>query len=283
MNAEELVKAGQLDEALAALQAQVRDDPADAKLRIFLFQLLAVLGQWDRALTQLNVAAEMDASAGMMGTIYRSVIQAEVLRGEIFAGTRTPMIFGEPEAWVGWLVQANALAAKGDHDNAAELRDKAFESAPAIPGTVDGQAFEWLADADSRMGPVLEAIVEGKYYWVPMSRVASLTIEPPEDLRDLVWTPARFTWTNGGEAVAMLFARYPGSESADNPALRLARATEWIERPGGLFTGVGQRMLATDQGEYAILGVRQVTLDNPEIQAETDQPDTPAQAGGDGG
>ena len=60
MNAEESLRDGDLQATLDALQAQVRADPSDAKLRVFLFQLQCVLGQWDRALTQLNVAGDMD-------------------------------------------------------------------------------------------------------------------------------------------------------------------------------------------------------------------------------
>ena len=58
-----LVAAGRPREALAALQGQVRSHPSDPKLRVFLFQLLSVLGQWDRAHTQLNVVAELDKLA----------------------------------------------------------------------------------------------------------------------------------------------------------------------------------------------------------------------------
>ena len=39
----------------------------DAALRIFLFQLLAVQGQWERSLNQLNVAAELDAVVAHIG------------------------------------------------------------------------------------------------------------------------------------------------------------------------------------------------------------------------
>ena len=35
----------------------------------------------------------------------------------------------------------------------------------------EDSAFEWIADADDRLGPVLEAIVNGRYYWVPFERV----------------------------------------------------------------------------------------------------------------
>ena len=73
MSPEELLKAGDPDGALAALQAQVRLKPQDVKLRIFLFQLLAVLGSWERALTQLNVSAELDAKALAMAQMMRGV------------------------------------------------------------------------------------------------------------------------------------------------------------------------------------------------------------------
>jgi type VI secretion system protein ImpE len=55
--AERSVREGDLAGALMALQDQVRKNPSTSDLRVFLFQLLAVLGEWDRALTQLNVAA----------------------------------------------------------------------------------------------------------------------------------------------------------------------------------------------------------------------------------
>ena len=91
MTAQELLREGQLDEALAALQQEIRQSPADAKLRVFLFQLLAVQGQWDRALTQLSVVGELDALALPMVQTYREAIRCEVLRSEVFAGKRTPL------------------------------------------------------------------------------------------------------------------------------------------------------------------------------------------------
>ena len=63
MLAQQLIRDGDLAGALAALQDAVRKNSADPKLRVFLFQLLSVLGQWNRALTQLNVAGELDAGA----------------------------------------------------------------------------------------------------------------------------------------------------------------------------------------------------------------------------
>ena len=69
MTAQELLSLGRLDESLAALQGEIRAKPEDARLRIFLFQLLCVLGRWDRALTQLNVLSQLDASSMMLANM----------------------------------------------------------------------------------------------------------------------------------------------------------------------------------------------------------------------
>src|ERR1051326_5200168 len=66
MSAEELLKQSRPREALADLQAMIRATPEDAKLRVFLFQLLCVLGDWDRAMAQLQIAAQMDAKNLLM-------------------------------------------------------------------------------------------------------------------------------------------------------------------------------------------------------------------------
>ena len=85
--AEQSLKEGDPRAALAHLQEQVRARPADAKLRIFLFQLLCVLGQWERALTQLNVASESrSATRSPMAQTYGDAVRCEAIRDEVFAG-----------------------------------------------------------------------------------------------------------------------------------------------------------------------------------------------------
>lgn len=263
MTPEESLKAGDLDQALTALQDAVRKAPADVKLRRFLFQLWCVLGRWEKALTQLNVLADLDAESLLLANIFRPVLDCETLRAEVFAGKRTPMIFGEPEEWIGWLVQANNLAAQGQFKGAQELQARAFEAAPAASGKVNGFEFAWLADADSRLGPMFEAYIDTKYYWVPGHRIASISLQPPTDLRDLVWLPAKFAWTNGGESSGFIPVRYPGTEASTDNGLKLARKTEWIEKPEGLFFGLGQRSFSTDDREYSFLDVRVIEFTPP--------------------
>ena len=272
MRAEEALRQGDLDESLRQLQELVRREPANAKYRIFLFQLLALMGRWGRSLNQLEVAGELDAGALAMVQTYREALRCEVLRAEIFAGQRSPLVFGQPEEWLALLIEAQRLAARGG-DGAAQarsLRERALEAAPATPGRIDETPFDWIMDGDGRLGPVLEAIVNGRYYWVPFQHLRAIAIDKPEDLRDLVWLPAHFTWANGGESVGLIPTRYPDSADATDPDLRSSRRTEWIEQPDGTFVGQGQRMFFTDRGEYPLMDVRAILLETAgdEVAAE---------------
>jgi type VI secretion system protein ImpE len=259
MDPEQALRAGDLEAALSELTGRVRKAPADARQRVFLFQLLAVLGQWERALNQLNVAGELDAGSLAMVHTYRDAVRCEALRAEVFAGRRAPLLLGEPKDWMAWLLEAARLSAQDATPEALEqaraLRERAFEAAPATAGCIEGESadgpfterFAWIADADSRLGPMLEAMLNGGYYWIPFSRIRSLHFEAPTDLRDLVWLPAHVTWVNGGEGVLLVPSRYPGSESSPDGRIRLGRLTEWQDRGADLYTGLGQRLFSTDR------------------------------------
>jgi type VI secretion system protein ImpE len=259
MNPEECLKAGEIGQALAALREKVRSAPTDAPARRFLFQLLCVAGEWEKALTQLQVLSDLEAG-GMLSQILGPVIGCELLRAEVFRGKKSPLIFGEPVEWMGWMVQACVFVAQGQLKSARELRERALEAAPAVAGAINGEPFEWIADADSRLGPFVEAVIDGKYFWVPFERIARISVESPSDLRDMVWIPAMFGWSNGGEAWGHIPVRYPGSEASTDGAIRLARKTEWTEAEGGTFLGLGQRMFSTDANDFPLLEVRRVEM-----------------------
>ena len=171
--AEDALRGGDPAGALALLQAEVRNKPADAGLRVFLFQLLCVLGQWERALNQLKVAADLDASALAMA---QHVRRGRPLRGDARVGVRRTEVADDlrragPVARPADRIAARR-AARATPARAEELRLRAFDDAPASTGDIDGRRFEWIADADSRLGPVLEAMINGRYYWIPFARLA---------------------------------------------------------------------------------------------------------------
>ena len=272
ITAEELVAAGDPHGALELLQRRVRERAADAKLRVFLFQLLCVLGQWQRAATQLEVCGELDAATLPMVDTYREALKCELVREAVFAGKTTPIAFGQPQAWVAWLVEALQAQARGDAASAARLRAEAFEAAPATAGTLNGKSFEWIADADSRLGPVIEAVIKGRYCWVPFAAIAKVVVEVPVDLRDLVWVPAQFQLHNGGHTVALIPTRYPGSGAQAAGALQLSRTTVWAALAPDQFSGMGQRLLTTSSAELGLLEAREIVLAGPPVDTE-DTPD----------
>ncbi len=258
MNSSELVQAGRLEEGLSALQSEIRRHPEDPRLRMFLFQLDCILGRYEKALEQLQVVAALNPEAMMFAQVVRPLIASELLRRDVFCGRRTPVVFGEPAPWVSLLIQANDWLAKGQYAAAAESRAQAFESAPASPGKLNGEAFQWIADGDSRLGPTIEAVIDGKYYWIPFCRIQQMEMPKPKDLRDLVWLPAQFTWVNGGVSSGHIPVRYPGTESSSDALLRMARKTDWLQLDGDTYTGLGQRVLATDENEHALLECRKI-------------------------
>lgn len=247
----------QLDE----LKAAIRAAPGQASLRVYLFQLLAVMGQWQKSLDALQVAAQLDDKAAPMARAYREAIRCEVLRAEVFAGRRSPNILGEPPAWMGLLVEALRLLGSGDAAGAATLRAQAFDAAPESPGRLNDEPFGWIADADSRLGPVCELLANGNYYWVPFTAVRHIGFEKPQDLRDFVWAACEVTLTSGGTLAGFIPTRYPGSEAANDDGLRLARRTDWTDLGNDHAGGLGQRMWLTDGDEVALLDVRRLAFD----------------------
>lgn len=250
-----------LEEVLQQAQAEVRRAPADPKHRIFLFQLLCLLGSWERALNQLQVIGELDAASLPMAHTYRAAIAAEEARRAVFAGRIQPLILGRPERWIALTLESLRLQGGGQFSQARTLREEAFELAPASPGQLQTERsidFEWLADADPRLGPMTEAVIDGKYYWVPLSHVAAIAIEPPADLRDLVWTPAQFRWRNEGESFGLIPTRYPGSESHPDDRIKRAALTDWQAVGDDDVHGIGQRLFVTEAEEVSLLDLRSV-------------------------
>ena len=259
--AEQTLHEAGLAAALTAAQEAARREPAKSEHRVFLFQLLAVLGEWTKALRQLDILSDLDPRTELLAKTWRPLIACEQLRREVFSSRKAPLCLGHPPPWFAHLLEALRLDAEGGHGAAKALREQAFAAAEATAGRLDGVPFAWLADMDERLGPVLEVVVDGRYFWLPVERLTRLESEGPKDLRDLVWLPVRLTFANQGETVGFVPVRYPGSEAEGEDALRLARRTEWRQPGEGSWRGLGQRMLATDAGEHPFLDLRLIELD----------------------
>ena len=90
VSAEELLRAGKLEDAIELVGAGLRANPADARQRTFLFELLCFSGAHDRADKQLDVLAGASREAGMGALLYRAALSAERTRQEMFQEGRFP-------------------------------------------------------------------------------------------------------------------------------------------------------------------------------------------------
>lgn len=243
------------------LKEEVRKAPAHIELRVRLFALHCVLGRWDKALMDLDVVKNLDASWTLPAQMYQSLLGAELLRREVFAGRVKPAIMGEPDPWVGWNVQAFALEAEGKVAEAVDLRNEAWASAPEHKCLVDGRACQWLSDADRRLGPVLEVVLDGKYFWIPYGQLRKIEVTPPEFLVEVVWVPAKLTLQGGAELAGHLPARYPGTEDASDGEICLGRRTDWLTNAPGSSRPLGQKMLESEAEEFGLLECRSIEFE----------------------
>ena len=261
MQYEELIRQGELSSALSELQQAIRKKPADSSLRVLLFQLLVIMGDWDMASTQLAVAGDMSGEVKLLSSLYSQAILCEKVRLEVFAGKRTPIIFGEPEEWIASMIQALGMVADGNHAAAYELSQKALETAPAASGSLNGEKFDWIMDMDSRLGPLLEIVMNGAYYWISFSNIKKMVITEPAHLVDFVWVSVELTLANGTAMSGLVPVRYSGTMESEDHNLLMSRKTDWKELTTGYYSGIGQRMFATNASETALLDVRELELD----------------------
>lgn len=259
--ADALLRQGDVDAARAALVEAVRAAPDDQRLRMFLFQLLALNGEWDKARNQLQALTQLAPEAQMLSVTYGQAIEAEQQRDAVFAGKADAVLLAGEGGWAEGVAKALAHFARGELDTAQALRDAAFEQAPDTPGSCNGTRFDWIADCDSRFGPTFEAIVGGRYGLLPFDTVTSIRSGGPEDLRDVMWYPVEIEFRNGHSAAGFLPARYPGSAAARDGLARLGRLTGWEDQPWGQ-QGLGQRVWTFSDGDdCGILDLRAIEFD----------------------
>jgi len=247
--ADEQLRASDLAGARASLVDAVRADPSDTGARMFLFQLLCVVGEWDKAEVQLRTLAQVAPDTQMLATVYGQAIAAERKRAAAFAGTDEVAVLVDDVPWLMDVATSITAFAQGRIDEAEAARDIGFGSAPDTPGEADGRRFGWIADSDARFGPAMEMILAGRWGLMPFAAIEALEFEGPSDLRDVVWMPAQMKLKRGVSAAVLVPTRYPGSDRSDD-AVRLARETRWVHGRSG-EEGQGQRVFSFDEGEDA--------------------------------
>ncbi len=239
MNAAELFRSGQLDEAIALLNQELREAPLDDGRRTFLFELLCINGQWDRASRVLDA---MQEGQGRNKVIYAALLRAESRRRAFLLGEGAPPVLGAPPAGLDLAPYHEAARAleRGEAERAFALLDEAEARRSPVAGRRGEQPFADLRDADDRFAPVLEVLEGEEYAWLPFSSLRSLQVQPPRHPIDQVFALGVADLGQGPRRI-FIPARYPGTERAPEPTLRLGWKTTTLEGSG--VRCLGQRIL----------------------------------------
>lgn len=238
MTPHKLFQEGRLTEAINALVAFLRDNPGNAQQRTFLFELLCFAGEYDRADKHLDLLAGGTHDRQMGAMLMRAAVQTARTRDDMFA---------------------NGEVAPADQG-------------PPITGTLNGNPFQSISDADPRVGPRLEVFAAGNYLMLPLQHVAELEMEPPKRLRDLLWTPAHLrcgAGFGGGQDLGdvLLPALEPLSSRHAEESVRLGRVSSW-ESDGSMEMLFGQKMLLVDGEEFPFLEIRTLKIAAPSGEAD---------------
>jgi len=238
LTANQLFQGGRVDEAVQALGSALRADPMDVRARTFLFELLCFAGEFERAAKQLDIIAGSSKEAGMGALLYRSALHAERTRQELFL--TVGRVQGTPPS-------------------------------ASVTGTLNGQPFTHISDADPRIGARLEVFAAGQYTWIPLQHVSEVRIEEPKRLRDLLWAPARVKAGPGfkdfefGEVIVPVIA--PLSWQHADWQVRLGHEVAWEPQSDDSEVPLGPKMLQVDDDLVPILDVRELIIAPAESDA----------------
>lgn len=266
MDPKELLKAGRLTEARKQLIEEVRTSPANSGNRTLLFQVHALLGEWEKAERHLEVLVTQDPNRETGVQVYKNLLHAEQERLEVFRNGRRPSFLpGIPSYLEMYYLACEKLKEK-KFDEAADLFDKVNDQVPVISGTIDGKGFTGFNDTDIFLSFFLEAIVHERYIWMPFEFIRELSITPPKTLFDLIWTTARITTWEGLTMSCYLPVLYPESFTHDDDRVKLGRMTDWVSLGGPFSKGAGQHVFLIGEEEVSILDIREVVFNMPEEQ-----------------
>jgi type VI secretion system protein ImpE len=251
-----LYQQGRLDEAIAAMNEEVKQKPADVDRRGFLAELLCVAGELERAEKQLEVLVKTAPQHQLGVSLLRQLVRAEQSRQQFYADGRLPEFVEKPDARMELRLKAALAERGGERREAAKLLEEMEAARAPVAGTCDGKRFDEIRDLDDLVADALEVLTSnGKYYLIPFARVESIELRAPQRPRDLLWRRALVQVTDGPEGEVFLPAIYAGAYGPDDVPARLARRTDWSERDAGPVRGKGLRTLLVGDEAKSLLEI----------------------------
>lgn len=262
MIAKDLYHEGKLTEAIQAMNDEVRKNPADTHRRGFLCELLCLVGNLDRADLQLDTMGDQDPQVQAGIALIRQLIRAEQHRRQFYADGRVPEFIGQPSDLLQAHLQASIAVREGDAAKALGLLTEAEESRPHCTGTLNGNAFDDLRDLDDLTASFFEVLTStGKYYWIGIDQVISMTFRAPTRPRDLMWRPCHMIVHDGPDGEVYLPSIYVGTDALEDQRALLGRFTDWVGGDGAPMRGLGQRTFLAGEEAVPILSIESIEFE----------------------
>jgi type VI secretion system protein ImpE len=231
-----------LIDAAELVKSHVKSSPTDKEARHLYIDLLILLGEYERADAQCNLAAGLAPEDTMGFALLRNQLRAMAAREAWFADAAVPEFPQGPSDLDKAAVQLGLAHRAGAANEATAILE-------GLEGLRGERAMLWngrpvsdIRDLDDRIPHALEVIMTGgAYLWVDFAKIASVRLEPIARPRDLAFRRAELTLIDGAAAPVLLPAIYHGT--AGDEKLLLGRETVWVTESSGMTTGRGQRCL----------------------------------------
>jgi len=261
-----LLHEAQLDEAIAAMNGEVKKDATSIDKRAMLAELLCFAGNLERADVILNAISDIDPGAAVGVAMFRQLIRAEQARQQFYTEGRLPEFHTKPEGAMELELRAAVALRAGSNEEATALLAEREGLRQPIPVIADGTACTDFRDLDDLNAAHLEVLTStGKYFWFPTSSIAVIEFRKPERRRDLLWRRAFLSIADGPDGEVFIPSIYYAREAS--AAHRLGHMTDYDTLEGGPAFGRGLREFVLGEEVRSILELSRIEFPGSATQA----------------
>lgn len=254
---QELLYSDQLDEAIAAMNVEVKNDATSVDKRALLAELLCFAGNLDRADVILNAISDIDPGAAIGVAMFRQLVRAEQARQQFYNEGRLPEFHTKPDAVLELELRAAVAVREGSLAEAGALLAEREAVRTPLAGIADSVPFDDFRDLDDLNAAHIEVLTTtGKYFWIPTASIASIEFRKPDKRRDLLWRRANLSVNEGPDGEVFVPAIYYSKNAS--PGHRLGHLTDFAGEAGGAMLGKGLREFALGDQARTILELTKI-------------------------
>ncbi|MFO0864018.1 MAG: type VI secretion system accessory protein TagJ [Gemmataceae bacterium] len=266
MTLEEMLHAAAFRDAVAMLDAEPSDDPAQ---HFMAMELKAFLEDFDGAMVELHAVEKRLPDRGI-----RQEFEPLLMRAKDWVHRQTEAhAEGHRSSLAEPLTPYSQFFDQAMHDHAAGIYSETIDSlehARRLTPRVRGIAtmadekkvgFSDLWDADELTGPHLVCVHEQTLADVPFASLAMIEFLPPQGFQDVLWMPARVRAWSSDQASVRVFGSYVGTAHDASAEVRQLRRTRF-DRGTGYAVGRGLRAwrlaAADDPSRISLVGINRI-------------------------